>query len=116
VTLSRSVIPALPSRAVSRSTAAMGKVDDMRRRREAQHRARTAGSGPEQTAPTEPGGAAATEPAEVGEPTAEGGAGVEADSGVCSGCGKVKPVHRGLIASHQKGLGKFCVGSRKPPA
>jgi len=34
----------------------------------------------------------------------------------CSVCGKVKAVQNGLIATHQKGLGKICTGSRKEPA
>ena len=38
------------------------------------------------------------------------------DQGRCSGCGKLRALNNGLIANHQKGLGKMCVGSRKPPA
>lgn len=68
----------------------MGKVDDMRRLREAQHRGGT---------PAEAPPAAAAD-----------------DVGACSVCGKSKPLQRGLIASHQKGLGTMCPGSRKPPA
>jgi hypothetical protein len=79
----------------------MGKVDDMRRRREAQHRA------------AHPDEAAATPDA-----TADGGGDVavsDADTGACSVCGKVKALQRGVIASHQKGLGTMCPGSRRPP-
>jgi hypothetical protein len=36
--------------------------------------------------------------------------------GKCSVCGKVKSVQNGVVVSHQKGLGKMCAGSRKPPA
>lgn len=98
----------------------MGKVDDMRRRREAQHQARAATARPAGTAAAD---AAAGSPAEVEgdvdadvEEAVADATAAEADSGVCSGCGKVKPMQRGLIANHQKGLGKYCVGSRKPPA
>jgi hypothetical protein len=41
---------------------------------------------------------------------------VAADQGRCSGCGKLRAVSNGLIANHQKGLGKMCSGSRKAPA
>lgn len=94
----------------------MGKVDDMRRRREAQHQARSA-LAPRATPAAGDGAGTPTEDAvgDEAEPSSEAAA-TEADSGVCSGCGKVKPMQRGLIANHQKGLGKYCVGSRKPPA
>ncbi|HVV82819.1 MAG TPA: hypothetical protein VHE35_07050 [Kofleriaceae bacterium] len=71
----------------------MGKVEDMRRLREAQHAGGSAKA------------AAADAPAAGGE-----------DVGVCASCGKSKPLQRGVIASHQKGLGTMCPGSRKPPA
>lgn len=80
----------------------MGKVDDMRRRREAQHRA---------AAPTDTDATPSDEPAAVAAAEAE----AEPTSGVCAECGKVKAVQRGLVVSHQRGLGKFCPGSRKPP-
>ncbi len=66
----------------------MGKVEDMRRLREAQA-----------------GGASAAAPASA-----------DVETGTCAGCGKPKPLQRGVIANHQKGLGKMCPGSRKPPA
>lgn len=94
----------------------MGKVDDMRRRREAQHQARSASVRPAAAAPADVDSEPAAEVDADGEGAPEGAAATEADSGVCSGCGKVKPMQRGLIANHQKGLGKYCVGSRKPPA
>ena len=68
----------------------MGKVEDMRRLREAQA-----------------GGAAGATKA----PTS-----TDDEVGTCSSCGKPKPLQRGVIANHQKGLGKMCPGSRKPPA
>lgn len=68
----------------------MGKADDMRRLREAQY-----------------GG-----PAVVGveAPAPDG------TTGRCAACGKALAVSNGVVAQHQKGLGKFCPGSRKPPA
>jgi hypothetical protein len=36
--------------------------------------------------------------------------------GRCSVCGKLRALDRGLVMSHQKGLGKACPGSRKAPA
>jgi len=40
----------------------------------------------------------------------------DAVEGRCSACGKVKALQNGLIANHQKGFGRMCVGSRKEPA
>ncbi|GAC1352302.1 MAG: hypothetical protein NVS3B20_20230 [Polyangiales bacterium] len=37
-------------------------------------------------------------------------------TGACAVCGKVRTLNRGLVADHQKGLGKHCAGSRKQPA
>ena len=69
----------------------MGKLDDMRRQREAQHTG------------------TATPPAEA--PASD------SDTGKCSVCRKTLALqHDGMVGSHQKGLGKFCPGSRKPPA
>ena len=71
---------------------AMGKLDDMRRQREALHGGTTVPQ------------AAAAVP--------------ESDSttGKCSACRKTLALqHDGTIGSHQKGLGKLCPGSRKPP-
>lgn len=67
----------------------MGKLDEMRRQREALHgKTDTAAAPPE-----------------------------AATSGRCSVCRKTLTLqHDGAIGSHQKGLGKFCPGSRKPPA
>jgi hypothetical protein len=66
----------------------MGKVDDMRRQREARH-----------------GGGASG-----------GGDATDATVARCAVCRKMKPVRDGLLVSHQKGLGTMCTGSRKPPA
>jgi hypothetical protein len=38
------------------------------------------------------------------------------EQGACAVCGKQRPLHSGLLSAHQKGLGKMCPGSRKPPA
>jgi hypothetical protein len=38
------------------------------------------------------------------------------EQGACSVCGKQRPLQGGLVSSHQKGFGKMCAGSRKPPA
>jgi len=86
----------------------MGKVDDMRKLREAQfaQRERAAGGTSKK---------AAEEPASE-EPVEDAGASHAADAeGTCAACGKVKPLHNGLVAVHQKGLGKVCAGSRKAP-
>ena len=77
----------------------MGKIDDMRRLREAQH------GGPGRAPPR---GAS-------GEPAARGRAIADVE-GKCSVCGKTRALHNGLVTAHQKGLGKACPGSRKAPA
>ncbi len=66
----------------------MGKLDDMRKAREALHGA----------------------PDPVDEPAGD------VNEGRCSVCNKRKAVEQGVMVSHQKGLGKMCPGSRKPPA
>lgn len=71
----------------------MGKVDDMRKQREAQ------------LGVTAPKADADTADADA-----------DADTGKCAICGKLKPLQNHLVAPHQKGLGKMCPGSRKPPA
>jgi hypothetical protein len=75
----------------------MGKIDDMRRLREASYTGE-AQPAPKRADRAAPSGAAADE------------------QGRCTGCGKTRAVERGLIAGHQKGLGKACPGSRQPPA
>jgi hypothetical protein len=72
----------------------MGKIDDMRRLREAQQ----AGAGPARRAS-----------ADAVDPNAE-------IKGKCATCGKLRTLQNGLVSNHQKGLGKACPGSRKAPA
>jgi hypothetical protein len=101
----------------------MGKVDDMRRQREervaaderaAKGRAAAAGGAP---APAiAPAAEPPAEAAPVAAATRGRGRATGDEEGVCSVCRKVRPLQNQLIASHQKGLGKFCPGSRKPPA
>jgi hypothetical protein len=74
----------------------MGKIDDMRRLREAQQAG--AGAGPARRTNAEPA-----------DPNAE-------LKGKCATCGKLRTLQNGLVSNHQKGLGKACPGSRKAPA
>ena len=115
----------------------MGKIDDMRRQREQQfadaeqRQAKAAKARPVDVAAPPPRApapvAANTEPAHPTRPTrpqrpadakkktsSKSGAVVD-EQGKCPGCGKMKPVSNGLLASHQKGFGKACTGSRKKP-
>jgi hypothetical protein len=70
----------------------MGKLDDMRRQREALHGDKTAS--PEAVAAPE----------------------TDSTTGKCSACRKTLALqHDGTIGNHQKGLGKLCPGSRKLP-
>jgi hypothetical protein len=96
----------------------MGKVEDMRRQREARHaadeRAATARRGGKASAAAPPAPDVAAVTAEAAP--AEDEAAAEATHGACAVCGKTRPLQQGLVGSHQKGLGKFCPGSRKPPA
>jgi hypothetical protein len=73
----------------------MGKIDDMRRRREALH--------------AQQEGSASSEPTEVAAEDAP------TDRGSCAVCGKTRPLQGGVVAVHQRGLGKVCAGSRKAP-
>jgi len=108
----------------------MGKIDDMRRQREqqfadaAQREAKAAKAAPASPAspPVAPSAPAlAAKPAPRGEVTTtsskRGASGKSAadEQGKCHDCGKTKPLSNGLMASHQKGFGKACTGSRKPP-
>jgi hypothetical protein len=103
----------------------MGKIDDMRRLREAQYAERERGAKQRATGSVGDAPSAAVPDAEVIEaeavdaepapPRSSGRRGAAADEGTCSACGKVKPVQNGLIAVHQKGLGKVCTGSRRAP-
>jgi hypothetical protein len=38
------------------------------------------------------------------------------EQGACAECGKLRPLQGGMVTQHQKGFGKLCPGSRKPPA
>jgi hypothetical protein len=91
----------------------MGKIDDMRRHREALFAAREGKAAAPAVA--EPAAAAAAEtprrPRRLGA-----GRSAASEEGACSVCGKVRPVHAGIVAVHQKGLGSVCPGSRKPAA
>ena len=112
----------------------MGKLDDMRRLREqqfAEGRKRQITPVAPEPAPAAPAAPAARkasadeEPAQPtrptrptkGKKTASSKSGGDVDEqGKCSVCGKMKPLSNGVLAQHQKGFGKACGGSRKPPA
>ena len=107
----------------------MGKIDDMRRQREERHAQDERAKARREAAATVklPSSAPSTsavppivvdaEPTvRVAQPTTTNRRPAAAAEGVCSVCGKVRSLQHGLISSHQKGLGKFCAGSRKPPA
>ena len=115
----------------------MGKIDDMRRQREqqfadAEHReakaakARPVVADPPGAAPVSPASAKPesepsqpTRPARPTSPTKTTSAKTgetTSEQGKCPECGKMKPLQGGVMASHQKGFGKACPGSRKKPA
>jgi hypothetical protein len=100
----------------------MGKIDEIRRQREAQiaqrqRQLRAEANGPTksivQSSPTPPPNAGSDAgriaPRLPSRRDAPGG------EGKCSGCGKVRAIQSGVIVNHQKGLGKICAGSRKEP-
>jgi hypothetical protein len=112
----------------------MGKIDDMRRLREAQHAATT-----EAARQPQANGRAATRASETldlaaaptavlappresaatkvrREPPAERPHAAADPEGRCAVCGKVRALQNGLVTNHQKGLGKACPGSRRAPA
>lgn len=74
-------------------------------------RAKGKAAEPEEPADDEPKKSTAAKPA--GKRTGKS-AGKD-EVGTCSVCRKPKPLQNGVVASHQKGLGKACAGSRKPP-
>lgn len=118
----------------------MGKIDDMRRQREQQfaeaeqRQAKAAKVRPPPVAapvisePVVAASAAVASDAEPAQPTrptratgekpkqtsSKSGGGV-ADQGKCPDCSKMKPLSNGVMASHQKGFGKACSGSKKKP-
>ena len=93
----------------------MSKIDEMRRRREAQYSQQQrerqhASKSPkivEVAVDVEP-----QHPANDANKTADKDA---APEGKCAVCGKTKALQNWLLVSHQKGLGKRCTGSRQPP-
>jgi len=119
----------------------MGKIDDMRRQREQQfaeaeqRQAKAAKvrplpvAAPVVTAPVVAAPVVAASDAEPAQPTRPTRATVEkkpkqtssksgakvADQGKCPDCNKMKPLSNGVMASHQKGFGKACSGSKKKP-
>ncbi len=111
----------------------MGKIDDMRRQREqqfadaAQREAKAAKAAPASPASPASPPVAPSAPAPVAKPAPRGevtttsskrgasGKSAGDEQGKCPDCGKTKPLSNGLMASHQKGFGKACTGSRKPP-
>ncbi|MEZ4360704.1 MAG: hypothetical protein R3B48_11020 [Kofleriaceae bacterium] len=106
----------------------MGKADDLRRLREARFAQPRPDAGaprePEDERPAEPEGDSADAPDAPHAPDAPARTRAparrrparELEQGACATCGKLRPLQRGLVAPHQKGLGKVCPGSRKPPA
>ncbi|HSO33077.1 MAG TPA: hypothetical protein VLT33_11175 [Labilithrix sp.] len=105
----------------------MGKIDDMRRQREQQfaeaeqRQAKAAKAKPVEPVapPVRAPAIVAAEPAPERAPstskkTSKSGAAID-EQGKCPDCKKMKPLANGLLASHQKGFGKACPGSKKKP-
>jgi len=103
----------------------MSKIDEMRRRREAQYAQQqqqresqrrekpSKREAPPVERPTNLVAVPKIADVEVAPvPPANDAAKAE---GKCSVCGKTKALQNGLLTSHQKGLGKRCAGSRTPP-
>jgi hypothetical protein len=123
----------LPCQAHPRFTPRMGKIDDMRKRREQQFAEKEGGAGgslngaakrPGEAARDDGGGpdgggetkSAAGPRTKMRSGKSPAGSAAADVKGKCSACGKVRAVQNGLIVNHQKGLGKMCAGSRKKPA
>ena len=87
----------------------MGKIEDMRRMREQNF------ADMEKRGAKASSAAKAEEPAPAPKAKAEAKAAADVTEGKCPECGKTKPVQNGVMAQHQKGFGKACAGSRKPP-
>jgi hypothetical protein len=103
----------------------MGKIDDMRRQREAKaaaderaQKARASGTtiSARASVPVVVPVEDVPVTVETSAPIAMRKKAAAATEGACSVCGKIRPVHKQQVATHQKGLGKVCPGSRKPPA
>ncbi len=97
----------------------MGKLDDIRKQREAQfaQQENEAGGQARKVVAKSPPVVVSSPPVAsatnvVGHPAKRSS---EVAEGKCSECGKLKAVQGGLVVSHQKGLGKMCAGSRKEP-
>ena len=105
----------------------MGKIDDLRRLREGALAEAEKQAVKRRAAPApKPTSSPASPSVEEQKPTrpTRASAGTKASSksddaagevGKCPACGKMKPLAKGVMASHQKGLGKACPGSRKKP-
>ena len=107
----------------------MGKIEDMRRLREQQfaeaeeRRCRSSRTRlPSTPAPAppavdgEPQVEAVTPRNPVDEARNQKAASPLGAEATCPGCGKTKPLQGDVMASHQKGFGKACPGSRKKPS
>ena len=97
----------------------MSKLDEIRRQREARERTRENAEPAPKLAPVIPlraGTAKASAEPTVAGVSPENGREAGAESGKCPECGKLRPLERGLLPNHQKGLGKRCPGSRRAPA
>jgi hypothetical protein len=114
----------LPSGERMLSARRMGKIEDMRRLREQQFadndkRANDDKREVAKAATTKDPSAVTAPPViapRAAAPKAKPSDAAAADEGKCSVCGKMKALTNGLVASHQKGFGKACAGSRKEPA
>ncbi len=110
----------------------MGKIDDMRRQREQQFadaderrtkaakvaKASAVVEAPAPSAPSSPAASPAASPLAAPSPSPRPRPktkGATDEQGKCPDCGKTKPLQNGVMASHQKGFGKACTGSRKAP-
>lgn len=82
----------------------MSKIDEIRRQREALQGKKSSDAS-SNVVPIRPGVVVSPTKSETNE-----------EEGKCSVCGKLKPLLGGVVAQHQKGLGKMCPGSRKAPA
>jgi hypothetical protein len=101
----------------------MGKVDDLRKLREAQHVARNSGARAKSNvhvpAPESMASAVTTtksRPLRETPAPREVASKKDEEFGECRACGKKKALANGVIVNHQKGFGKMCPGSRKEPA
>lgn len=106
----------------------MGKIDEMRRQREqqfawveAQRKTTSGGVGVVsksalEALPSDPDEDSVERVVRMTTTSSRSSRALAEVKGECSACGKLRAVNNGLIANHQKGLGKMCVGSRQKPA